>query len=80
MIAVIKHGNSLVGRNHDGKVTPSDSADISEAHLRHTASLRSAHSSERGRHERARRLTRTPGAAVGQTHPDTPLSHRHRLR
>ncbi|WP_341319214.1 hypothetical protein WN982_30165 [Paraburkholderia sp. IMGN_8] len=78
MLAVIKPGDTFFVRNDDGNVTPSGSEGVREVHLRHTANLRASNLSERGRHERARR--RNQSAAVGQAHPGTPLSHRHRLR
>jgi hypothetical protein len=80
MLAMIKPGDTFLARNDDGNVTSSGSEGVGEVHLRHTANLRASHLRERERHERARRRTRNPGAAVGQAHPGTPLSHRHRLR
>ncbi|SHK01806.1 hypothetical protein SAMN05192548_1011181 [Paraburkholderia terricola] len=80
LMAAIKPGNNFPGRHDDGELTPAGSGSIGEPHLRHTASLRSSQPGERGRHERARRRTRNPGANMGQSHAETPCSHRHRLR
>lgn len=77
MLAAIKPGDTFFARHDDGNVTPSDSEGIGEGHLRHTANLRASHLGERGRHDRARRRTRKPGAAVGPSHRGTPRSHRH---
>ena len=77
MLAVIKPGDTLFARHDVGNVTPSGSEGVGEGHLRHTANLRAAQLSERGRHDRARRRTRKSGAAVGQSHPGMPRSHRH---
>ncbi|CAB3795119.1 hypothetical protein [Paraburkholderia caffeinilytica] len=77
MLAVIKTGDTVFARHDDGNVTPSGSEGVGEGHLRHTASPRASHLSERGRHDRARRRTRKPGAAVGAVHPGAPRSHRY---
>ncbi|MFM0672127.1 hypothetical protein [Paraburkholderia sediminicola] len=77
MLAVIKPGDTFFACHDDGHATPSDLEGPGEEHLRHTASPRASHLSERGRHDRARRRTRTSGAAVGPAHPGTPRSHRH---
>lgn len=75
MLAVIKPGNTFFARRDDSNVTPSGSEDIGEGYLRHTANLRAAHLSERGRHDRARHRTRQSRATVGPAHARTPRSH-----
>ena len=57
MLAVIKPGDTFLARQDGGKVVASGSESAAEGHLRHTANPRTAHPSERGRHERARRRT-----------------------
>jgi hypothetical protein len=80
MLAVIKPADTFLGRHDDGNITPPDSEGVGEGHLRHTANPRASHLGERGRLDRARRRTRNPGAALGQAHTGTPLSHRRRSR
>jgi hypothetical protein len=76
MLAEIKPSDTFLARHDDDNVTLSGSEGVGEGHLRHAANLRASHTSERRRHERARRRTHNPGAAVGQVHPAMPRSHR----